>query len=246
MRKLIHFELRKLLKQKSFYICTTISLFFLSINFALGQKLIALTDGTAVTGLSSIQGTISSLSFTLILSIFIVLFVTDDYSGGTIKNVFSKGYTRTQVFFAKYIVSLIGSFLLTTACMLFSFVVGSSLGSIGSASTSFLPSMLCQILLLITYHTMYFCFAIVLGKSGSAIASCIIAPTIFTLLYSLLDSWMSFSNFTFKSIWLDNLLAVVSESAVDPSQLSRSALFSVSYIIIFGTIGLYLSQKKEY
>ncbi|MDO5521778.1 MAG: ABC transporter permease [bacterium] len=246
MVKLIRFELRKLMQQKSFYICMAMSLLFLSINFTVSQKLSTFMNVQSLTGLDAIQSTIGSLSYTLILSICIALFITDDYAGGTIKNIFSKGYSRTQVFFAKYIVSLFGTLLFTLVCTLFSFAIGSFLGGVGNIGPRFLLTMICQILLLTAYHTMYFGFSIVLGKSGSAIAGCIIMPTVFTLLYSLFDSWISFSNFTFKSIWLDNLLGNLSKAPVNSTLLRQSALFSLIYIILFGTIALILSQKKEY
>lgn len=89
MNQLLRFEFRKLLRQKSYYICLGTSFLFLFLNAVIAQQFSS-GKGPAITGFDSLQGTIGGLSFTLLLSISVALFISDDYAGGTIKNVFAK------------------------------------------------------------------------------------------------------------------------------------------------------------
>lgn len=127
MTHLIHFEYRKLLHMKSFYICAivmTISLLvaIATINYYEKNEVKApeSTTGnvTVEVGVDPslknenfnmndfINGAANGVSITIFLAVVVSLFTCMDYSNGAIKNVISKGYRRSRVWLSKFIVTM--------------------------------------------------------------------------------------------------------------------------------------------
>ncbi len=96
MNNLMKFEFRKLFKQKSFYICTAVMLGMSFIGLLLNKALASNPDFNIVlpTASSALLSAVSSSSFTMVCGIFIALFVCTDYDQQTIKNVYSRGFSR--------------------------------------------------------------------------------------------------------------------------------------------------------
>ena len=112
MKDLLKFEFYKLKKQKSFYICTAVIL-AMSFLGALLTKLLADNNAglntVVLSGQSTMLSAISSSNFTMICSIFIALFVCADHSEQTIKNIYSRGFSKGTVYFAKYTVGVVAT-----------------------------------------------------------------------------------------------------------------------------------------
>lgn len=116
MSRLLSYELRKLFRGKMLYI---FSLLFsvLPVMSNVIETLIfehsgVSNAGTFVRSLLPMLLTVSFLLYSLYMTMFgpwmTSLFFASDYSrGGLLPNVVSRGYSRTQIFFAKYIVLLI-------------------------------------------------------------------------------------------------------------------------------------------
>lgn len=106
MKNLLKFEFHKLFKQKSFYICTIIMLVLSFFSILLNKSLANNPELNMAMPMvmSSLLTAVNSSNFTMICGIFIALFVCTDYDQQTIKNVYSRGFSRSKVYFAKYIV----------------------------------------------------------------------------------------------------------------------------------------------
>ena len=104
MSKLLRFEFHKLFRQKSFYICTAL---LLVIN--LYTISYAYDNGGRSTGLICMSAAVCSTDFTMLFGIFTALFTCDDYANGTIRNILSRGFTRTQVYFAQLITVIVAA-----------------------------------------------------------------------------------------------------------------------------------------
>ncbi len=121
MGQLFRFEFRKLFRQKSFYICGCVLIglilltaITLNMIYSLSQgnmeaggvTVSASDDGFLYTGIYMLVGAVSSSNFTIVLAIFLSLFVCSDYTNGTLKNIIARGYSRTRIYAVKYMVSL--------------------------------------------------------------------------------------------------------------------------------------------
>ena len=138
MTHLIHFEYRKLLHMKSFYICAivmTISLLvaIATINYyeknAVKAQESTTGNVTVEVGVDPslknenfnmndfINGAANGVSITIFLAVVVSLFTCMDYSNGAIKNVISKGYRRSRVWLSKFIVTMSISILYSVFVM---------------------------------------------------------------------------------------------------------------------------------
>ena len=89
------FEMHKLKKQKSFYICTLIMVALLFLSAITTKALVNGSPEYAAqfkgSGIDSMIGALGNCSFLLIAGIFTALTVCEDYEQQTVKNIFSRG-----------------------------------------------------------------------------------------------------------------------------------------------------------
>ena len=115
MSKLLHFEWRKLWRQKSLYICFGFGLLIIFLS-VLSLKSFDILD----TAMNMVYLALNN-GFTVFLGIFIALFICQDYNQQTIKNIYARGYGRNAVFFSKYLISLFVTVLMALIYLVFIF-----------------------------------------------------------------------------------------------------------------------------
>lgn len=260
MSQLIKFEFRKLFRSTSFLVFAIIAGVLLLINafFLYDTYEVALESGVTGEEFNEVLSFLGISTFDLVYSfadnsfiyllagIFISLFVCADYATLTIKNIYSKGYSRRKVYFAKYIVSLIG--ILSIVGVVYILSILSSLlifGKIGPIPRNYFVVFLLQILVIIVYHAFFFFIANSLGKSGAAVSICIIIPTAVNLLTSLFDMSMEIEN-GISNYWISNLSSVVARMNVSGGDLGFVAIVSIGHILVWLGLGYLLNRKKSF
>ena len=121
MSQLLHFQFYKLYKKTIVYILLALlfyetlstlgNLYKIGTNdlsFSLSVLGMYYSGSTYLTTKDVISSCFSAQDFivTLLLGIFIGTFVTEDRVKGTIKTIYSKGYSRVKIFFSKYMAVL--------------------------------------------------------------------------------------------------------------------------------------------
>lgn len=249
MNKLINFEMRKLSKTKSFYISSIIILAFVCINILTSKMLSTSNDiqaATNLSGWSALKNSLSSGMVLMISGIFTALLVCEDETSGTLKNIYARGYSRSSVFFSKYLTSLFSIMIFAFISMASTFLIASILwGNDVTLGENFILSIVTQLLIVIAYHAIYFVISIFLGKVGSAIAINIVAPSIIGLLLTMCDAFIKSNNFKLSSYWLDSLFSKLREANVTDHWLITAIVLSIIYLVISLSIGYSLNQKKE-
>ena len=262
MNRLLKLEFRRLSQAKSFYICLAISLVLILISaitskilYSAVQKMTA-EDAESLaqlgaaalqkpTGLSLMKE-IGSSSLTLILAIFLSIFVTEEYAGDVIKNVYAKGYSRDVVFFSKYICSLVATLVIVAVDAVFSLVLGKLLfGTIGKAGLHYASSFIALVFVLIGYHTLYFAIAITLRKTGSSIAISILGPLVISLLLTLGNAVIKSNKIDLSDYWISERLSVLEGANVATKEVWLSFLVAAVVILAAGAIGFFLNRKRE-
>lgn len=245
MNKLINFELRKLRKTKSFYNCIIIASVLIVLN-ALILKSVSDATGVLYDAASYILKFTNNAMLTLIIGIFTAIFVTEDFSSGTIKNIYAKGYPRNVVYMCKYIVSTVSTMIITGTSLLTCVIVSNVLFK-GEAveNRTILSSLLLQILLIFAYNSLYFLISIIVGKLGSSIAFIIVGPSMVSLVLTLADSFLNIKNVKLNDYWLENCLSSVQVINCSNSILVSSLVVSLAVIIISLIVGMQLHSKKE-
>ncbi len=241
MKQLLKLEMRKLKKQKSFYICTLLMIALLFLSTLISKALES--AGTAYT---MAAGAVSGCSFLTIAGIFVALLVCDDYEQQTIKNIYSRGYSRKQVYFSKYITAFLAvtvMFVLVTASA-FQFgkmYFGTENGSIGAL----LRLLAVQYVICMANMSFFFALAAVLRKNGASIAAVLVAPMLVNMILTLADSFIKSEKLALSRLWISSFLSELSSLNFEQNRLKLCLAASLLYIPFFLMIGFFLHKKKE-
>ncbi|MBO4219856.1 MAG: ABC transporter permease [Clostridia bacterium] len=250
MKKLICFEFRKLFRSKYFYIITAVSVLFVLLS-GLTSKAISdaiIENGETVQPYSAYLFTKSALggTYTLFVAIFVALFATEDSTSGTLKNIYAKGYTRNQVYFSKYLVSLISVLVISAVTVLFAYSYSYSIwGNDLKPTDHVFLIFVGQFLGIAAYHAIFFAISTTFGKVGSAIALNIIGPMAVALVLGLGDAFIKSENTKLTSFWVDSLFSNFTTSDSNQKMLGIGIVFFTVYIAAAILIGSLVNRKKE-
>lgn len=248
MKRLVQFEFRKLGKSKHFYICLMVCIGLVLLGGLTSKIILENSDGEMVTptGLSMLKGALASANVTLIMGIFIALFVCEDETFGTNKTIYAKGYTRIGVFFSKYIVSLSAVLVFSFASMGIAYLFGQSIWpSELIFDKTYALSIIGQVILVIAYHSLFFVLSSKIGKTGSSIAFNIVCPMLISMILTMGDAFLKLENMKISNYWIDSLFSTLQQSEVSMNHFVLSLLFGIVYTSIFIGIGMIVNKKKE-
>ena len=240
MNKLLRFESRKLFMRISLYILLGVALLMVLFNVLIPNMMNDLfedvrdaNDVLSIFGLSVdstadifIVKAVYSGEVATVLAVLIALIATSDYHNRTVKNILSRGYTRTQVYFSKLIVCEAVAVCCSVLCMLFAYVMGTVLYTPCALSFGELFPILAAQLLVMTGLCAFFVFLSTLMKnSGGALAIGIVAVEFMPLLTRVLDLIMEDNELAFRFTEY-NLFSFISDLSKLPSSVQSEAVFS--------------------
>lgn len=265
MGRLLHFEFRKLLRMKSFYICAAILAALLLLVVATFSYTKSNTEaqikaeaGDAyfyVEDMSEVNfdmndfvvGAVSGVQVCIFLAVVISLFVCMDYSCGAIKNVIAKGYSRMRVCLSKYIVAMLIGALYTVFTMVIGGLFGGMFFGFDTKMTSDgLLQSLVQVLIICAYCAGFFLLSVLVKKSGGAIAAAILTPQVVSILTTFIDSYINSETFKITNYTLSGCLTLMSDAAgVTSTVLTRSAVCAAVYFAVFTLFAFVVSKRAE-
>lgn len=257
MKKLLHFELFKLKKQKSLYICSAVVLglimFMGGIYYAISKLTGGEMAGMPSSAVSFTLSALSSSNFNLIVSIFIVLFVCGDFSQKTIKNVYSRGFSRTKVYFAKYIICMAYIFAMYVVCELFALTVGSAFFGFTPQGENVGWLLLGQLLVCLAYASVVFAICAMIRRMGVAFAIVLVVPSVLSVILTIADVIVlvksaevtTAEKFTFSDFWLDGMLSTLSSAASSVKKIILCNILPVVYGAAFVTMSVFINRKTE-
>ena len=224
MGALIKLELHNLFRQKSFYVCVGINALLAVIFYLIwaytpiqvGDIFEAIMSGEELpektsSGFAASLSTLSMLAnyFPLILGIAMVSFIVPDYTQNTMKNVYSRGFSRTQVFFAKYVASLVIMGVMLAMIFLFSFIAGTIQFSAGQADGKYFALLGGQILVAVAFATVEFAICIMLKNIPGSIVLIIVSTMIFSQILLFVDLLLLSQDVSFQTskFWLSSFFS---------------------------------------
>lgn len=232
MSRLFRFELRKLFRKPSFYICLAVlaGLTFMSIysTYALSKLFLneagielapsALAGLGGVTAADQLRRALGSSNVTLILGIFTALFICSDYMEGTAKNIIGRGYTRSAWLTAKLGTVLIAAAVFAVVCLAVTFAASVSFFGTGDIKKAGLfPAIPLQLLLILAHAALFTLFSLLIRKNGGAIAMNLLVPSVVSLIVTLLDVLVFEEESKLAEYWLPNVLSEASQAGTsDP------------------------------
>ena len=256
MMNLLRLEFRRLFRAKSFYICLAISLVMIVISAATTKMLLNMASseefGEAFgamlqtpTSFSLLKSTASS-SLTMVLAIFLSIFVCEDYTSDTIKNIYAKGHSRDQIFVSKFVSAVAAGLIIILVSALFSFAAGKVLfGKVGSMGKNYVGSVLAELVILLAYATLYFAIAIALKKTGASIAASILGPLLVGLLLSLANAAIKSDKISLTDYWLDGRLTLLTQADVAGKDVLIGFIVGVVVLLIAAAAGFLVNRSSE-
>jgi len=245
MKRLLHFEFHRLFRQKSFYICFGVMfcMLFLSclIGWVTGREI-----GTFFYSRESILRDALSLSyFFTVLSVYIPILVCEDYEQQTVKNIFSRGYTGGQIYFAKLIASLAAGSIM--AVMLY--LAGGGLGLIffeadNTETGAMMGVILCQYFLTVCYVSLYYAVSISIRKVGGSIALSFFFPLMVGLILNLVSFFMIDRGTDLGRYWISNYQEEIS-IGMSKETFRRCIAGSCLYSVLFVAAGRMIGKGRD-
>lgn len=265
MKKLLQFEFRKLFRQTSLYVCLAVAILLVLLNESIPLIMESFTQSsgnvevsgivisTEYFGIKSLLAGLMECSFELLAAILVSINVCSDYTQNTIRTVITKGYTKTQIFIAKYIVNAVQCLLLLFASSLTAFIFGTIAGSVGEFEIgNFLLLYLSQILVVIGYTSFFFLIAILLRKNAASIALGIIIPTFSSIgiaVGSLLLNHYGIEDFEFSNVFISSHINTTSTYLSNFDDLmtvfTSAAIVSVIYLFVDLLLGWFCTRNRE-
>lgn len=250
MFKLLNFEFRKLIRQKSFYICIAAMLALL-IGSAYTTELMTAKSGVedpSLSGISYLMEAISGSALSAVLAVFIPLFICEDYASGTIRNIITRGFSRLEMFIAKLIAVLAATVLMTAVCLAAAYLVGTAFWGAGEPSlgSEQVKILLCQLAVIAAYATMFFAISSMLQKVGGSIAICLILPMAAVILLSLADAALAEREIELSGYWIENLGRSLASVEAEAEDIKKALIGAGCYFAASIAFSWLVIMKREY
>ena len=233
MLNLLQFEFRRLFRKTSFYVC--LAIIGLLVLYAIG--IVAQQYSYTERYLSStpVNPQITTILFytmrfanlSVMAGVFSALYICEDRVKGTIKTIYSLGYSRVHVFFAKYLASAFAVTLMYALMILLSLIGGILLHADFSSQytqsssilyndestkqISILVIIIQQYFSIMALHSFYYMISEFFGNTGPAIVLNIFSPLLIYIAFMMIISaYTSFmQNFGDKKIITEATGAIV-------------------------------------
>lgn len=262
MNRLLKFEFRKLFRQKSFYICGAIMVGMILLSvFSLNIILDTLSspEGEMLAGsgmdaymgyhgLQMLADALNNSSISIILAVFLSLYVCNDYTSDTLKNIIAKGYGRVSIYASKFIVSLTAATIYTVVCWLTGFLSGTAFWGVGTLDGTvgdLILVLIVQLLVVYAYTALFFFIGVALRRGGGAIAVGIVGPVVLNLILSFIDVIWTDKSFQVSNYWIDSLLVTVSHTVITSDMLTRGIVTSLIYVAILGVCAHLIGRRHQ-
>ena len=262
MTSLLKFEFRKLVRQKSLYICMAILLFVWVMSSIVTPAsamvfLEALGEEVVISPFAYSLSAVYDTSHSLLMAIIVVLFVCTDTVSGAIKNVYARGFTRMQVYAAKWIVCLtfsLGSALLLMVLTLLPVTLICGVESSYHVGT-YLVLLLGELLTVVASTSLSFVLAMLIRKRGNAIAAAILLPVAITTALSIVDMIIYLGTLYMQTspevscYWIDYFYVTFCD-ALEPGYVPLAQLLvtyglTLVYTAAFHALGIRLYTKRD-
>ena len=250
MFKLLNFEFRKLIRQKSFYICIAAMLALL-VGSAYTTELMTAKSGVedpSLSGISYLMEAISGSALSAVLAVFIPLFICEDYASGTIRNIITRGFSRLEMFIAKLIAVLAATVIMTAVCLAAAYLVGTAFWGAGEPSlgSEQIKILLCQLAVIAAYATMFFAISSMLQKVGGSIAICLILPMAAVILLSLADAALAEREIELSGYWIENLGRSLASVEAEAEDIKKALIGAGCYFAASIAFSWLVIMKREY
>lgn len=259
MNRLLKSDFYRLFKSKSYYICTAVALFLMALNIFLTDYIVK-TAGKEnpmystfpyKDGISFGISIFTDTNLLMITSIFIAIYITAEFSHGTMKNAVSKGFNKFQIYFSKLITMTVATFLAFVVNFIGAVISCTIItGTVGDLTGEYVAYIFrtigIELLLSVALTSVLVMIAMVFRNLGGAIAVNIIGvfsfgTLIFTALEFLFDGKIKFTDFSL----MKNIQFYAINQSPAGSDYLRSVIVGLVFLAITCAFGNFVFKKAD-
>lgn len=244
----------KLLRRKSFYICGLLAGVIGIISVVLIKTLLpGFEDYYDFNGINSMSAGIRQE--TLLITVFLSLFVSSEFSSGTIKNIASRGKNRITLYLSKIFMGIFTTVVYTLFVALCGFIAGSISWGVGEYNQSEFLDILRLFALFtlaeVCLQSVFIAIAFIIRHTGGTIALNIgilyvIAELLFPLIDYIFESW-SVLGYTIKSsdYWVGSYINLFTGTTLEQDVINRGIIVCLCYFVASTVIGIVQFCKRD-
>lgn len=254
MINLLRADFYKLIRRKSFYICALLGMILsgLSIwtlNLSFNGMPASLFGYNASTALS--YGITAGSLFCLI---FVSMFVSGEFSFGTMKNIISSGQSRINIYLSKMIMTLMVVTIYTILCGIVAFIVGGILWGYEGISRDDYLNILRMIGLVISVefamNSLYLMVGFLVRGTGGTISINVLMGMIFRdfvlpLLNAGIYKLFENSDFDATKYWPNTYMSSFLSLSVESKDIIMGLTVCLAAILISSAIGIFTFVKRD-
>lgn len=258
MGNLLRSDFYRLFKSKSFYICALISSFLFGLNLFITywasrstpQMKEVYASMLPKNGIAYGLSAFANGNVQMILGIVIAIFVTAEFSHGTMKNVVSKGFSKVQIYFSKFITMLAATYMIILVTFLAGTLIATfTSGKFGDFSSDNIALIFktvgIELLLNAALTALLVFVAMVVRNLGGVIAINILGvmsfgPLIFKLFEYLTKSKIKFTEFSLNY----NIAHYITET-VKASDYLRSTIVGLVFFAVATALGIFAFLRAD-
>lgn len=274
MGNMLKFECRRLFKKPSFYVCLGLCAAFIILNIVVMR--IAFNEALRYYDSMSnfkerfaedfsphmlVLNNVGVSMMSTIMAIFMGIFVCEDRVKGTIKNIYARGYSRTDVFLAKFIVANITAILIFAAITLVAYISGLVMFATKPFEVTPLKVngvwllVLGKLVAVLGVTALYFMLSELIGTTGFSIAANIFLPSIASAVLSigleLIFFFATNGDFDYATVakiieyWIYYLVSTGFTQEMKVEDYVGHLCASGGYVILFGFLSWLIARKKQ-
>lgn len=187
----------------------------------------------------------------LFMAIFIAIFITSEFSYGTMKNIVSKGFSRYQIYLSKLITMTASTMFMMLIAFVFTTITATILtGKLGDFTWTFVGQIFQMLGVELLLHTaltsLFLMISMLIRNNGGAIAVSIIGvisfgSLIYTGLELLFKNKIKFSNYGLRN----NIILFFQNLAPPASDILRALCVGIVFLAVTSTVGMLVFENTD-
>jgi|BioPla2DNA2_1021312.scaffolds.fasta_scaffold10041_4 ABC-2 type transport system permease protein len=265
MTKLLKSNFYRLFKSRAFYICTIVYTGLMTLSLVLLKLLDNLFDDSSSAeeisflnlkdGIGLGIANFSDGQVLLFLAIFISIFITAEYTYGTMKNIVSKGFEKYKIYLSYVITLTLAAYIMVAFCFLITTITGSIItGSIASYNGPVLLKTLRLVVIEMLLHSaitsVFVMVAMTIRSNGGVIAINICILMFGSMAYEILnlivknlleiDTKLNFGDYS-----LQNNIYAAGQTLDNGGEIIRPILVGLFFLVISTALGILAFRKSD-
>ena len=253
MLNILKSDFYKLIRRKSFYVCGLIAGLFGIILVVLLNNLYPDAKDFGFNGINSMSFGLGQI--TLLVTIFVSMFVPSEFAYGTIKNMASRGISRVSVYISKLITAVFTAVVYTLFTALCGFISGSIMWGVGEFKTDeFLDILkLFGLFLLaeICLQSVFVMIGFIIRHTGGTVATnlglyYVVEVVLFPIIDYVVKTW-AWLGYSIKSseYWVGTYVQKFMEMNLSQDFINKGIIVCLVYFAVSTAIGIFTFYKRD-